>query len=228
MNGKHLDPRPATRCWRPAFSRSSWRSGCSPRRPTPSTCREPRTSGKATARPVRAGQLLIARRLLERGVRFVQVSHGQGQPWDSHDEHRGGHRRLAGQCDRRDRRADHRPEAARAVRGHAHHLGRRVRPHAGRGIARPGQRRQERAAGTTTTTASRCGWPAAASRAGRSSGRPTSSASRRSKTPSTSTTCTRRSCTCSASTTRQFTYRYAGRDFRLTDVHGRVVKEVLA
>lgn len=26
----------------------------------------------------------------------------------------------------------------------------------------------------------------------------------------------------------QFTYRYAGRDFRLTDVHGRIVKEILA
>jgi hypothetical protein len=25
-----------------------------------------------------------------------------------------------------------------------------------------------------------------------------------------------------------FTYRYAGRDFRLTDVHGHVVKELLA
>ena len=26
----------------------------------------------------------------------------------------------------------------------------------------------------------------------------------------------------------KFTYRYAGRDFRLTDVHGKVVKEILA
>ena len=26
----------------------------------------------------------------------------------------------------------------------------------------------------------------------------------------------------------KFTYRYAGRDFRLTDVHGRVVKEMIA
>ena len=26
----------------------------------------------------------------------------------------------------------------------------------------------------------------------------------------------------------KFTYRYAGRDFRLTDVHGEVVKEILA
>ena len=27
---------------------------------------------------------------------------------------------------------------------------------------------------------------------------------------------------------KQLTYRYAGRDFRLTDVHGRVVDEVVA
>jgi hypothetical protein len=27
---------------------------------------------------------------------------------------------------------------------------------------------------------------------------------------------------------KHFTYRYAGRDFRLTDVHGRVVKDVVA
>jgi hypothetical protein len=26
----------------------------------------------------------------------------------------------------------------------------------------------------------------------------------------------------------KFTYRYAGRDFRLTDVHGHVVKEIIA
>jgi hypothetical protein len=26
----------------------------------------------------------------------------------------------------------------------------------------------------------------------------------------------------------RFTYRYAGRDFRLTDVHGRVVQELIA
>ena len=27
---------------------------------------------------------------------------------------------------------------------------------------------------------------------------------------------------------KQLTYRYAGRDFRLTDVYGRVVKEIIA
>ncbi|MFO0952482.1 MAG: DUF1501 domain-containing protein [Isosphaeraceae bacterium] len=35
---------------------------------------------------VQARQLLITRRLLEQGVRFVQLWHGQGQPWDSHDD----------------------------------------------------------------------------------------------------------------------------------------------
>ncbi len=48
---------------------------------------------------VQARQLLIARRLLERGVRYIQVWHGQGQPWDSHDEIEKEHKKLAGQCD---------------------------------------------------------------------------------------------------------------------------------
>ena len=44
-------------------------------------------------------QLLIARRLIERGVRFVQVWHGEGQPWDSHDDIEARHRQLAGESD---------------------------------------------------------------------------------------------------------------------------------
>jgi hypothetical protein len=46
-----------------------------------------------------ARQLLIARRLVERGVRFVQLWHGAGQPWDSHDDLEIQHRNLARQCD---------------------------------------------------------------------------------------------------------------------------------
>lgn len=46
-----------------------------------------------------ARQLLIARRLVERGVRYVQLWHGAGQPWDNHDDLEKNHRRLAGQCD---------------------------------------------------------------------------------------------------------------------------------
>ena len=44
-------------------------------------------------------QMLIARRLLEKGVRFVQVWHGAGQPWDAHNDVKGNHSRLAGECD---------------------------------------------------------------------------------------------------------------------------------
>jgi hypothetical protein len=46
-----------------------------------------------------ARQLLIARRLLERGVRMIQVWHGAGQPWDNHDDLEENHRRLARECD---------------------------------------------------------------------------------------------------------------------------------
>ena len=43
-------------------------------------------------------QTLIARRLLERGVRFIQLWHGEGQPWDDHsDIHH--HATLAKQID---------------------------------------------------------------------------------------------------------------------------------
>lgn len=47
---------------------------------------------------VHARQLMIARRLVERGVRYVQLWHGAGQPWDNHDEIEKGHRKLAKQC----------------------------------------------------------------------------------------------------------------------------------
>jgi len=48
---------------------------------------------------VQARQMLIARRLIERGVRVVQLWHGEGQPWDNHDRIFDGHRKLAKECD---------------------------------------------------------------------------------------------------------------------------------
>ena len=85
---------------------------------------------------VQGRQMLIARRLLERGVRFVQVWHGAGQPWDSHDEIEKNHRRLAGECDQAIGALAQRSQAARHARRHARHLGRRIRPHADRGDCR--------------------------------------------------------------------------------------------
>ena len=48
---------------------------------------------------VHGRQTLIARRLLERGVRFVQLWHGAGQPWDNHEKIEQGHRKLASEID---------------------------------------------------------------------------------------------------------------------------------
>ena len=83
--------------------------------------------GAEPGKPSFANTCLLARRLLERGVRFVQIFH---EAWDQHgnlvarhQEELQGHRPGL-------RRPDHGPEAARAARGHAGRLGRRVRPHA--------------------------------------------------------------------------------------------------
>src|SRR3954469_21124886 len=48
---------------------------------------------------VHGRQTLIARRLLERGVRFVQLWHGAGQPWDHHENIEGSLRTPSAQID---------------------------------------------------------------------------------------------------------------------------------
>lgn len=61
--------------------------------------REPQHILDMYGKGVHARQTLIARRLVERGVRYVQLWHGAGQPWDNHDDLETRHRALAGQCD---------------------------------------------------------------------------------------------------------------------------------
>ena len=61
--------------------------------------REPQHVLDAYGKGTQARQVLIARRLIERGVRFVQLWHGAGQPWDNHDDIEVNHRRLAGEVD---------------------------------------------------------------------------------------------------------------------------------
>ena len=51
------------------------------------------------AETVHGRQLLIARRLIERGVRVVQCYHGDVQPWDSHSNIAGEHRKLGNEAD---------------------------------------------------------------------------------------------------------------------------------
>ncbi len=57
--------------------------------------REPLKIRELYGSGVHGRQLLITRRLLERGVRVVQVWSGGGQPWDNHDNLEKQHRQLA-------------------------------------------------------------------------------------------------------------------------------------
>ena len=60
---------------------------------------EPQYIRDAYGDHVHGRQTLIARRLLERGVRFVQLWHGAGQPWDHHDNIEGNIRKHASEID---------------------------------------------------------------------------------------------------------------------------------
>jgi hypothetical protein len=57
--------------------------------------REPQSILDLYGSGVHGRQLLITRRLIERGVRFVQVWSGAGQPWDNHDNLEKQHRELS-------------------------------------------------------------------------------------------------------------------------------------
>ena len=127
------------------------------------------SSTASTSRSTRpyGPRCLMARRLVERGVRFVQIFMA-GQPWDTHNNNAAEHPQLLRADRPAGRRPADRPEAARPARRDAGLLGRRVRPHA--------RRAEQATAATTIRTASASGWPAAASRAGRPTARPTTSA----------------------------------------------------
>lgn len=61
--------------------------------------REPQYMQDMYGAGVHGRQTLIARRLLERGVRYVQLWHGAGQPWDNHENIADNHRKLANELD---------------------------------------------------------------------------------------------------------------------------------
>ena len=61
--------------------------------------REPEHIQELYGKTIHGRQMLMARRLVERGVRVVQVYHGAGQPWDSHNNIANAHKRVAQQAD---------------------------------------------------------------------------------------------------------------------------------
>ena len=74
-------------------------------------------------------QCLVARRLVERGVRFVQLYSGGGHQQQNWDAHNGVDENLKIHCPEIDRPSPGvgRPRATRFTRGNPRHLGRRIR-----------------------------------------------------------------------------------------------------
>lgn len=61
---------------------------------------ETKTTREAYGTSHFANGCLLARRLCERGVRFVQVYYGDGQPWDTHNGHNAASKNLCSDIDR--------------------------------------------------------------------------------------------------------------------------------
>lgn len=171
-------------------------------------------------------QLLLARRLVERGVRFVQTWHGNMQPWDSHANIKQSHRNVANECDQglaalitdlkqrglldetlilcsgefgRTPSVEMNQSGAGAEQGRDHnHWGFSLWM-AGGGIK----------AGTVYGGTDEFGFKAIENRVSVHDLHATM-------------------LHLLGFDHERLTYRYAGRDFRLTDVHGRVVREIIA
>jgi len=165
---------------------------------------------------------MIARRLLERGVRVVQVWYGPSFPWDHHGEI--AERPTQNVCGRRSthRRVPSRSQAAWIARRHLGALGRRIRTHSTAEL--PPQHDPDE---TTTDTASPSGWPARGKGGhihGSTDEAGFAALSDKVHVHDLHATILH----LLGLDHERLTYRYAGRDFRLTDVHGRVVKEILS
>ncbi len=160
-----------------------------------------------TGRAVRAG---LARR---------------GQPWDSHDDLEVNHRRLAGECDQAigalltDLKQRGLLDETLVIWGGE--FGRTPAVE----LPKKGRTRARSTAATTITTASPSGWPAAACEAATCTARPTNSAFKAVENRVHVHDLHATMLHLLGFDHERLTYRYAGRDFRLTDVHGNVVPE---
>jgi hypothetical protein len=168
---------------------------------------------------VHARQTLIARRLLERGVRFVQLWHGASQPWDNHDKIKENHEKLAGQIDQpiaaliKDLKQRGMLEDTLVIWGGE--FGRTP-------VVEGGTGRDHNPYGFTM-------WMAGGGvKGGTVYGATDEFGFKAVENVLEVHDLHATILHLLGFDHEKFTYRYAGRDFRLTDVHGKVVKEVLA
>ena len=174
---------------------------------------------------VHARQTLIARRLLERGVRYVQLWHGAGQPWDDHSNIEVAHRKHSGEIDQ--------PIAALMTdlkqRGMFEdtlilwggEFGRTPTVELG-GDGKPQSGRDHNHWGFSV-------WLAGGGiKGGTVYGATDDIGFKAAENPTSIHDLHATMLHCLGFDHKQLTFRYAGRDFRLTDVHGEVIREVLS
>ena len=177
---------------------------------------------------VQGRQMLIARRLVERGVRYVQVWHGAGQPWDSHDKIEENHRRLAKESDRAIGALLDDLVGLGLLDEHARALGRRVRPHAhGRTAERTGAIKEP--TGRDHNHYGFTVWMAGGGvKGGTAYGATDEFGFKAVEKPVHVHDLQATMLHLLGLDHTKLTYRHSGRDFRLTDVHGRVITDWLA
>ncbi len=177
---------------------------------------------------LQARQMLIARRLVERGVRFVQVWHGDGQPWDHHDDIAVRHAKLAQESDQAiaalltDLKQRGLLDETLVLWGGE--FGRTPVVELPKEGANAGKMngRDHNHHGFTV-------WMAGGGiRGGYVHGATDEFGFRAEEKPVHVHDLHATMLHCLGFDHERLTYRYAGRDFRLTDVHGNVVREVLA
>lgn len=174
---------------------------------------------------VHARQTLIARRLLERGVRFVQLWHGASQPWDNHDNIEEAHRRLSREIDQplaallRDLKQRGMLEDTLVIWGGEF----------GRTPTVELKPTGDKTNGRDHNPYGFSMWMAGGGvRGGTVVGATDEFGFKAVENPVHVHDLHATILHLLGFDHEQFTYRYAGRDFRLTDVHGRVVREMVA
>lgn len=191
------------------------------------TSQEPENVRRLYGDTVYGRQMLMARRLLEQGVRFVQVWHGAGQPWDAHDDVKRNHSTNARECDQpiaallADLKQRGMFEDTLVVWGGEFGRTPTVEiPQFGSTLGNSG--RDHNSWGFSM-------WMAGGgARRGYVHGATDEFGFRAVEKPVHVHDLHATLLHLLGFEHEKFTYRYAGRDFRLTDVHGRVVKELLA
>lgn len=181
--------------------------------------REPKEIREIYGDTVHGRQTLMARRLLERGVRYVQLWHGAGQPWDHHGDIEKNLRTNCGEIDQpisaflTDLKRLGMLEDTLVLWGGE--FGRTP-------VSEGGSGRDHNHWGFSV-------WLAGGGiRGGCVHGATDEFGFRAQESPTSVHDLHATILHLMGFDHEKLTYRYAGRDFRLTDVHGRVVREILA